>query len=89
MCVCVDMCLLLLGQAQILDFPCETMDTIPCDAGLEAQLAHSLHTMYFHKFTPRCLPSLIFEPESLLQVCIITYQTQLASYGSVTRVDNK
>ena len=45
-----------------------SIDTIPYDTGLEAPFAHSLHSVYFRKFTPCCLPRLTFEPESLRQV---------------------
>ena len=44
------------------------IDTIPYDTGLEAPLAHSLHTVCFRKFTPCLLPRLTFEPEPLRQV---------------------
>ena len=47
---------------------CRTIVTIPYDTGLEAPFAHSLHTVYFRKFTPCLLPRLIFEPEPLRQV---------------------
>ena len=42
-----------------------TIDTIPYDTGLEALFEHSLHSVYFRKFTPCCLPRLTFEPEPL------------------------
>ena len=45
-----------------------TIDTIPYDTGLEAPFTDSLHSVYFHKFTPCCLPRLTFEPEPLRQV---------------------
>ena len=35
-----------------------SIDTVPYDAGLEAPFAHSLHSVYFRKFTPCCLPRL-------------------------------
>ena len=45
-----------------------TIDTIPYDTGLEAPFTHSLHSVYFRKSTPYCLPCLTFEPELLRQV---------------------
>ena len=38
----------------------QCIDTIPYDTGLEAPFAHSLHSVYFRKFTPCCLPRLTF-----------------------------
>ena len=52
------------GQANL----SRIIDTIPYDTGLEAPFAHSLHTVYFRKFTPCLLPRLTFEPEPLRQV---------------------
>ena len=52
----------------VLNFEPFTIDTIPYDTGLEAPFAHSLHTVYFRKFTPCLLPRLTFEPEPLRQV---------------------
>ena len=51
-----------------MDRVASAIDTIPYDTGLEAPFAHSLHTVYFRKFTPCLLPRLTFEPEPLRQV---------------------
>ena len=39
-----------------------SIDTIPYDTGLEAPFAHSLHSVYFCRFTPCCLPRLTLNP---------------------------
>ena len=49
-------------------FGFQSIDTIPYDTRLEAPFAHSLHSVYFRKSTPCCLPRLTFEPKPLRQV---------------------
>ena len=44
------------------------IDTILYDTGLEAPFVHSLHSVYFCKFTPCCLPGLTFEAKLLRKV---------------------